>query len=70
MKFEDRNHTGRPPTNDDFFRVVPWKSTMGFAHPSEWLLEAIKDEAKITVEDNFVFEMTTPSSGNSKKRAK
>jgi len=43
---------------------------MGFAHPSEWLLEAIKDEAKITVEDNFVFEMTTPSSGNSKKRAK
>ena len=58
MKYEDRNHTGRPPNSDDFFRVVPWTAypdnRMG-PHPSGWLMAAINEEARFTVENEFVF---------------
>ena len=81
MKFEDRNHTGRPPTSDDFFRVVPWTAfpdnRMG-VHPDDWLLTAINDEARITVEDSFecpaiygsVESSSSSSSSSSSKKRK
>ena len=76
MEFEDKSHSGRPPTSDDFFRVVPWKTStdnkMG-PHPEEWLQIAINEESKFTVEDAFVFPevfnkdgVNTPT--NTKKR--
>ena len=76
IKFEDRNHTGRPPTNEDFFRVVPWKAfpdnRMG-PNPTEWLLASINDEARIIVDDSFIFPeinsaVHTPTSVNKKRK--